>query len=185
MTKCFFDTEFTQLVPNTTLISIGIVAENGKEFYAETTDYDRALVDGWIEENVLANLLLNDFDEVNEQVGALTMVKGDSEMVGLQLQAWLNSFDKVEMWSDVMHYDMYLFQGLLGGAFGVPSHVDYIGYDISTVMKMLNLDPDMSREAFIDKPIEGVKHNSLYDARVIQACYHKLQRNRDKYKLML
>lgn len=185
MVKCFFDCEFTQLVPNTTLVSIGIVADNGKEFYAETTDYDQSLVNEWIEENVLENLLLNDFDIVNETVGALTMVKDTTEKVGLKLQEWLNTFDKVEMWSDVMHYDMYLFQGLMGGAFSVPSHVDYIGYDIATVMKMFGLDPDLSREAFIDRPIEGIKHNSLYDARVIQACYSKLQRNRDKYKIVL
>lgn len=183
--KCFFDTEFTSLVPHTTLISIGIVADNGKEFYAETTDYDNLLVDSWIEEHVISNLLLNDFDVFNEQIGALRMVKDTTFKVGMHLVEWLKQFDKVEMWSDVMHYDMYLFQAIFGGAFGVPKHVDYIGYDIATVMKMFGLDPDFSREAFIDRPIEGIKHNSLYDARVIQACYRKLQRNRDKYKIVL
>ena len=36
--KIFFDTEFTGLHKNTTLISIGLVAENGKKFYAEFND---------------------------------------------------------------------------------------------------------------------------------------------------
>jgi len=39
--KIYFDTEFTGLHKNTTLISIGCVAENGKTFYAELTDYDK------------------------------------------------------------------------------------------------------------------------------------------------
>ena len=33
--KIFFDTEFTGLVQNTKLISIGMVDENGRAFYAE------------------------------------------------------------------------------------------------------------------------------------------------------
>ena len=38
--KIFFDTEFTGLHKNTTLISIGMIAEDGKTFYAEFTDYN-------------------------------------------------------------------------------------------------------------------------------------------------
>lgn len=38
----FFDTEFTGLHKNTTLISIGCVDENGRTFYAELTDYDES-----------------------------------------------------------------------------------------------------------------------------------------------
>ena len=40
--KVWFDTEFTGLHKNTTLISIGLVTENGKTFYAEFTDYDES-----------------------------------------------------------------------------------------------------------------------------------------------
>jgi len=42
-TKIFFDTEFTGLHQNTTLISIGLISECGKTFYAELTDYDKTL----------------------------------------------------------------------------------------------------------------------------------------------
>jgi uncharacterized protein YprB with RNaseH-like and TPR domain len=54
----FFDTEFTGLHKDTTLISIGCVLDNGNKFYAETTDYDINQVDDWIEKNVIANLIL-------------------------------------------------------------------------------------------------------------------------------
>jgi len=35
MTRIFFDTEFTGLHKDTTLISIGLIAEDGRTFYAE------------------------------------------------------------------------------------------------------------------------------------------------------
>lgn len=54
----YFDTEFTGLHKNTTLISIGIIADDGKEFYGEFTDYDESLLDDWIKKNVIANLPL-------------------------------------------------------------------------------------------------------------------------------
>ena len=57
----FFDTEFTGLRRNTTLISIGIVSENGKKFYAEFADYNRSQCDKWIKKNVICNLFLRQF----------------------------------------------------------------------------------------------------------------------------
>jgi len=54
----FFDTEFTGLHQNTTLISIGIVSEDNKKFYAEFADFDIDQCNNWIKENVLRNLYL-------------------------------------------------------------------------------------------------------------------------------
>lgn len=56
----FFDTEFTGLHKDTNLISIGIVSEDGKKFYAEFCDYDRTKCDDWILENVISNLYLSE-----------------------------------------------------------------------------------------------------------------------------
>ena len=55
----FFDMEFTGLRKNTTPISIGIVSESGKKFYAEFSDYDREQCDEWIKENVINHLMLS------------------------------------------------------------------------------------------------------------------------------
>ena len=54
--KIFFDTEFTGLHKNTTLISIGMVDENGRTFYAEFSDYYESQCDKWIHENVIKHL---------------------------------------------------------------------------------------------------------------------------------
>ena len=43
--KIFFDTEFTGLHQGTTLISIGMIAEDGRELYCELNDYDKTQID--------------------------------------------------------------------------------------------------------------------------------------------
>ena len=58
----YFDCEFTGLHRNTTMISIGMITEYGRIFYAEFTDYDIGQCDDWIRENVLENLLFNKKD---------------------------------------------------------------------------------------------------------------------------
>ena len=184
--RIFWDTEFTGLHKDTTLISLGMVADNGKEFYAEFTDFDPWQVDDWVQEHVLDNLLFNEVEEPFVRIlGAETFVKGDIHHIRTALEDWLNRFDMIELWSDCHHYDVVLLQGIFGGAFSIPDHIYYIPFDISTAFKVYGIDPDISREAFIDSPISGEKHNSLYDARVIQACYEKLRRNKYKYQLML
>jgi len=57
--RIFFDTKFTGLHKNTTLISIGIVAEDGNTFYAELTDYDNNQIDNGIQYNVIDNLIID------------------------------------------------------------------------------------------------------------------------------
>lgn len=71
----YFDTEFTGLHKDTTLISIGIVSENGKKFYAEFLDFDFDQVNGWIEENVLDNLILKKLFAILVESSMLEMVE--------------------------------------------------------------------------------------------------------------
>ena len=59
--RLFFDMEFTGLRQNTTPISLGIISEDGKKFYAEFIDFDWEQVNDWIQENVLDNLILKKF----------------------------------------------------------------------------------------------------------------------------
>ena len=50
----FFDTEFTSLHVKSKLISIGLISEDGREFYAEMTDtYLISHCSDWVKENVL------------------------------------------------------------------------------------------------------------------------------------
>ena len=158
--RVFWDCEFTGLHQHTTLISIGMVDENGREFYAVLNDYDKAQVDDWLRDNVIAHL--------NEERGHYD----DKTMVSLNLNTWLSNYESVEMWSDTLAYDWVLFCQLFGHAFNIPKNVYYIPFDIATLMKIKGVDPDVNREQFAG--MEGTKHNALHDARVIKACYEKL-----------
>lgn len=180
-TKIFFDTEFTGLQQNTTLISIGLVSDCGKTFYAELDDYDNSQVDKWIKDNVINNLILVD----NKNSRDLISVKIKTNMSGLknELTKWFKQFGEIEMWSDCLAYDWVLFCKIFGTSFDIPKNIYYIPFDICTFFKLKGINPDISREEFagnIDniKEIENwkseIKHNSLWDAYIIRKCYENL-----------
>lgn len=56
--KYFLDTEFIESGPRKPiqLISIGIVAEDGREFYAVSRDFNPEDASGWVKENVLSQI---------------------------------------------------------------------------------------------------------------------------------
>jgi hypothetical protein len=169
--RLFFDTEFTGLHQNTTLISIGIISEDGKAyFYAEFDDYDKSQVDDWIKENVMKNLISNKPDV------SKNLVKGDKAHVKAKLEEFLNSFEgkQIEMWADVLAYDWVLFCELFGGAMNIPKNIDYSPFELCTLFKAKNVDPDISREEFTGIDPGGNKHNALFDAEVGRRCYLKL-----------
>jgi len=170
--KVFFDTEFTGLHQNTTLISIGLVSDSGKEFYAELTDYDTDQVDGWIQENVIDNLTLP-LDVLSSGGSDQMNVRGNTAQIAELLSDWLSQFESIEMWSDCLAYDWLLFNQLWGHAFNIPKNVYYIPFDICTLFKIKGIDPDISREEFSELPANGQKHNALWDARIIKACYER------------
>lgn len=174
--RVFLDTEFSGLHKDTTLVSIGLVADNGVTFYAELTDYDETQIDDWLQENVIDNLTLNYRQAISSRNihGQTMTVKGDKSNVGRLLEEWLTQFDEVVIWSDCLAYDWVLFNDLFEHAFNIPNNVYYIPFDICTVFKIKGLDPDVSREKFTG--MDGAKHNALYDAQVIKASYEKLMR---------
>ncbi|MCC6516909.1 MAG: 3'-5' exoribonuclease [Chitinophagales bacterium] len=178
-TKIFFDTEFTGLQKATTLISIGAISECGKTFYAELTDFNLLQVDAWIEENILSKLHLDvkmHGQNATSCFGNDWLYKGTKQETSLMLEAWLKQFDEVEMWGDCLAYDWVLFNDLFRNAFKMPENVYYIPFDICTLFKLKDIDPDINREAYgcRENYYAMPKHNSLWDARVIKMCYERL-----------
>jgi len=200
LTRIFLDTEFTGLHQKTTLISIGLISECGKTFYAELTDYDRTQIDEWLLENVIDNLLYSEPPE--DEQNHYSMERHKDNPIGNpidksyslstrcnkielkeHLTKWLLQFERIEIWSDCLAYDWVLFCDIFGGAFDVPSNVDYIPFDICTLFKTKGIDPDISRQIFAEvfnskgqnQTSELVmKHNALYDAKIIKKCFDKL-----------
>lgn len=192
-TKVFFDTEFTGLHQNTTLISIGLVAETGQSFYAELNDYDKSQVDDWAQKNVIEKLLMSEpeygEDEYyvatrspNNEIGNSLysdysiQMRCDMADLRIDLTKWIAQFEKVEMWSDCLAYDWVLFHQIFGHAFNIPKNVFYIPFDLCTLMKIKGINPDINREEFgIGENYSDIpKHNALWDASTIKACYEKI-----------
>lgn len=139
----YFDTEFTGLHKDTTLISIGIVSDYGCVFYAELNDYDTSQVNKWIEENVISNLILGNKLKsskilLNEPFKKIIL--GNKQQVRSMLLEWLDNIynkyhDKIQFVSDVCHYDMVLLIDLLANdALSIPPYVNAACYDINQLI---------------------------------------------------
>lgn len=193
MTRIFYDLEFTGLHKDTTIISIGLTAEDGRNFYAEFNDYDKSQVDQWIKDNVCKNLILpirdrasgytapdNFYSEKNNTV----MIFSDKETISKELNKWLSQFDSVEFVSDVCHYDFVLLIDLIcGNALDLPDNICPACYDINQLIAekkhVSQMDAfNYNREALMEElpgcerfAVLKLKHNSLYDAFIIKKIY--------------
>lgn len=204
-TKIFFDTEFTGLHQNTTLISIGLISECGKTFYAEFNDYDKNQIDDWLQKNVIANLKFKEPKKGEDEYYVATRsednktpndlyksysieLRDDTSNIKFQLKQWLEQFEEVVMWSDCLAYDWVLFNEIFGHAFNIPKNVYYIPMDLCTLLEIKGIDPDISREKlacienmkmpnglYPEKETDVPKHNALWDAIIIRECYKNAQ----------
>lgn len=182
----YFDCEFTGLHKQTSLISIGIVAENRKKFYAEFSTYRENQCDDWIKENVLKHTILGGNEALAKRLGEdedATVVLGSKANIRYELGEWLKQFDEVQFVSDVCHYDMVLLIDIFGGAFDLPKNVSAVCHDINQdIARHYGLSEreafDKSREDIVSELyggfIAGDKHNALYDAKVIKAIYKEV-----------
>lgn len=181
MALIYFDTEFTGLHKNTTLISIGLVSDCGKKLYCECTDYDKSQVDDWIYKNVISNLWNG-----NIKNPTIEYYIGKSEDISKKITNWLKQFETVQFVSDVCHYDFVLLIDLLyKHALNMPynRHSAYchdINSDIAIAYNISYIDAfNKNRESILygnkvllDVDIE--KHNAIYDAIVIKEIYELL-----------
>ena len=201
----YFDTEFTSLVKNTTLISIGLINDNNISFYAEFTDYDKSLVNDWIQKNVIDKLDFSNIDiyEVNDLLSHIVDIniedefftikdkknsiicKGNKQYIRKKLNEWLLSFNEdINFISDVCHYDMVLLIDLLSdNALDLPDYISPSCHDINQdISRYFNISEkeafNKSREDIVNKSEESEKnkHNSLSDARIIKEIYEKINK---------
>ena len=179
----YFDTEFTGLHKATTLISLGMIADNGETFYAEFNDFETSQCNDWIRENVLANTynLSTSIDKAAAWDAGIAdrQVYGDKNEVKEALLDWFNTFDEITLVSDCCHYDMMLLIDLFGSAFDLPDNVCPACYDINQDIASAFTDNDMkaafnlNRERLVSVETNN-KHNALHDAIIIKVIYTML-----------
>lgn len=169
----FLDTEFTSLSRSGQLMSLALLLDDRRWFYAVFTDFDRDALSDWHRENVLPHLY-EPFKEVEGSEAEIRCVAGDTAAVAGALRQWLAPLGPVEIWADVLAYDWVFFCELFGGALQLPDTVSYIPLDLATLLKLEGIDPDSDRVALAGLGLDSLRHNALADARISRRCYLQL-----------
>ena len=103
--KYFYDTEFIEDGSTIELISIGVVAEDGREYYAVSTEFDPAKANSWVRDNVLDKLpeagadVWKPLETIRDELFAFLTARGEPE-----LWAWVGAYDHVvlaQLWGDM------------------------------------------------------------------------------------
>lgn len=173
----FLDTEFTGLHQSGQLISLALVSLDGQWFYAEFTDYDDEGLSDWHRQYVVPNLFLERGTHPSFAGDNGVTVLGATNEVVPELKKWLGSFERIEIWADVLAYDWVFFCELFGGSLHLPKPIFYIPHDFSTLLKIKGIDPDIARESLAQEwssQYNAFKHNALYDSFLLRAAYQKL-----------
>ncbi len=96
--RYFYDTEFIDDGHTIELISIGVVAEDGREYYAISTEFDPDRAGRWVRKNVLPKLpspaspLWRSRRQIRSELEDYFGVDGDES---IELWAWLGAYDHV------------------------------------------------------------------------------------------
>ena len=98
--RFFYDTEFIDNGRIIDLISIGVVAEDGREFYAISTEFDPESAGKWVRTNVLPKLpspssqLWQSRRQIRENLEEFLRIDGDEP---IELWAWVAAYDHVAL----------------------------------------------------------------------------------------
>lgn len=154
--KYFFDTEFIEWEGGLDLISIGIISEDGREFYAEVADaeipWDKA--DPWVLANVRPHLHQS--------------AKWSKKDLAYEILSF-TSVDpaKPQFWAYYADYDWVIFCRLFGRMVDLPQIYPQYCMDIKQWCVELG-DPRLPEQF-------GTKHDALEDARWNRAAYEFLK----------
>ncbi len=149
--RYFLDTEFIEDRDYLELISIGIVAEDGRELYAESSEVDWSRANAWVLENVKPHL------------GMVSVAPGGSFVFGVRgeiaraVRAFIGQ-NHPEFWSYFAAYDWVLFCRLFGTMMDLPKSWPYYCLDLAQWMKQLDV-------ASLELPDLDTPHHALADAR--------------------
>jgi len=151
--KYWIDTEFIARPYTIDLISIGIVAEDGREFYAESSEVDWSTANLWTLQNVRPQLAGNGIKR---------------EQIGNALRLFTDGDERPVFWGYFPAYDWVAFNLLFGGMDDLPFHYPQLCLDIKQWAIELG-DPELPHQ-------EGARHHALYDARWTRQAWAFLAR---------
>jgi hypothetical protein len=104
--RYFYDCEFIEDGERIELVSIGVVDETGREFYAVSTEFDPAKAIEWVRRNVLDKLpspsdpAWRSRAQIRDDLLAYLIEPGED----IQMWAWMAGYDHVvlvQLWGDM------------------------------------------------------------------------------------
>ena len=150
--KYFLDTEFIEDGKTIDLMSIGIVREDGKTYYAESFECDLNKASQWVQDNVIPHLKGKQFIKQRKTIkqDILNFVKGD---------------EHIEFWGYFAAYDWVVFCQLFGRMIDLPADFPFYCNDFKQVMHEHNIKKEDLNI------INQQEHNALSDAQELQDMY--------------
>lgn len=163
--KYFYDTEFYEDGSEIHLISIGIVAEDGRELYAENADFDWTTVplNHWIWDNVYPHL----HPGVSAQY--------HKHEIANHVRQFITKFGvefNNELWGYYSAYDHVVLAQLFGRMVDMPDGVPWFTQDIRQLKEMLKNE---GWEYEFPKHT-STEHHALEDARWTKEAYESIMK---------
>ncbi len=140
--KYWIDTEFIERPCTIDLISAGLVAEDGREFYAESSEVDWSKASVWT------------LETVRPQLDGSGMPR---EEIGYAVRRFIDDADAPIFWGYFPAYDWVAFSWLFGDMNERPFRFPELCLDIKQWAIELG-DPELPRPS-------GARHHALADAR--------------------
>lgn len=165
--RVYYDTEFIERPGSIDLVSIGMVAEDGRELYAISSEFDqRALLSNeWLAANVWSSLPTTEPKQYRDGLPAHGHLDTDHPDVRsrAQIERMVRDFvlqtPEVELWAYYADYDHVVMCWLFGRMIDLPDGFPMWTNDLRQEIHRLGLKPsDMPKQA------DG-HHNALADAR--------------------
>lgn len=159
-TRYFVDTEFIEDGHTIDLISIGVVCEDGREFYAEALDVDLSPANEWVQANVLPHLWSRQADKRSANMWSRDGGSGGllrRDQIARELRAFVSVDRRPEFWGYYADYDWVVLCQLYGRMIDLPDGWPMFCMDLKQWAVMLG-DPTLP-------PQTSTEHHALADAR--------------------
>lgn len=160
--KYFFDTEFIEDGKTIDLLSIGIISEDGREFYAESSEADWSKANDWVKENVLPHMLSyrkleGGFTRACDAVSRATIRQAVMEFCDPE------KYGKPEFWAYYADYDWVTFCQLFGTMMDLPKGFPMYCRDIKQLCDSMG-NPKLPEQS-------TAEHHALADAKWNKEAY--------------
>lgn len=173
--RYYIDTEFVETPGHIELISIGIVAQDGREYYAVNTEADLSQADDWVKRNVLSSMpeynmeenTLRNYQYIKRDRPAGCQDKKTIADMKEELLLWCGQQNNVpeecEFWGYYADYDWVVFCWIFGRMIDLPKGFPMYCRDLKQLMSSCTLLDKEWKQQVCPDPVG--EHNALVDAR--------------------